>query len=162
MVVHSTIVILLYQIAVTNTRYITEFLAQSSSHYLCLGTFEVLGSQGDAVGNALHLLCAQATGGDGGGADANAAGNGGLLRIVGDGVLVAGDLNGVQTALNRLKIPYTGPGAMSSRIAMDKVKTKMVLEMKGVPTPAWSLASPGTAASPIALPVVVKTLVLKQ
>lgn len=67
-----------------------------------------------------------------------------------------GENGGVQTALNRLKIPYTGPGAMSSRIAMDKVKTKMVLEMKGVPTPAWSLASPGTAVSPIALPVVVK------
>lgn len=67
-----------------------------------------------------------------------------------------GENGGVQTALNRLKIPYTGPGAMSSRIAMDKVKTKMVLEMKGVPTPAWSLASPGTAASPLALPVVVK------
>lgn len=67
-----------------------------------------------------------------------------------------GENGGVQTALNRLKIPYTGPGAMSSRIAMDKVKTKMVLEMKGVPTPAWSLAGPGTAASPLALPVVVK------
>lgn len=67
-----------------------------------------------------------------------------------------GENGGVQTALNQLKMPYTGPGAMSSRIAMDKVKTKMVLEMKGVPTAAWSLASPGTALSPLALPVVVK------
>ena len=67
-----------------------------------------------------------------------------------------GENGGVQTALNRLKIPYTGPGAMSSRIAMDKIKTKMVLEMKGVPTAAWSLASPGTGSSPLALPVVVK------
>lgn len=67
-----------------------------------------------------------------------------------------GENGGVQTALNRLKIPYTGPGAMTSRIAMDKIKTKMVLEMKGVPTAAWSLASPGTEASPLALPVVVK------
>ena len=67
-----------------------------------------------------------------------------------------GENGGVQNALNQLKIPYTGPGAMSSRIAMDKVKTKMVLEMKGVPTPKWSLASVGTAASPLPLPVVVK------
>ena len=67
-----------------------------------------------------------------------------------------GENGGVQTALNQLKIPYTGPGAMTSRIAMDKIKTKMVLEMKGVPTAAWSLASPGTEASPLPLPVVVK------
>ena len=67
-----------------------------------------------------------------------------------------GENGGVQTALNQLKIPYTGPGAMTSRIAMDKIKTKMVLEMKGVPTAAWSLASPGTKASPLPLPVVVK------
>lgn len=67
-----------------------------------------------------------------------------------------GENGGVQTALNQLKIPYTGPGAMTSRIAMDKIKTKMVLEMKGVPTAAWSLASPGTESSPLPLPVVVK------
>ncbi|MBO5905399.1 MAG: D-alanine--D-alanine ligase [Kiritimatiellae bacterium] len=67
-----------------------------------------------------------------------------------------GENGGVQTALNQLKIPYTGPGAMTSRIAMDKIKTKMVLEMKGVPTAAWSLASPGTKTSPLPLPVVVK------
>lgn len=67
-----------------------------------------------------------------------------------------GESGGVQAALDARKIPYTGPGAMSSRIAMDKIKTKMVLEMKGVPTAAWSLASPGTEASPLPLPVVVK------
>lgn len=67
-----------------------------------------------------------------------------------------GENGGVQNALNQLKIPYTGPGAMSSRIAMDKVKTKMVLEMKGVPTPKWSLASVRTTTSPLPLPVVVK------
>lgn len=67
-----------------------------------------------------------------------------------------GESGGVQAALDERKIPYTGPGAMSSRIAMDKIKTKMVLEMKGVPTAAWSLASRGTEASPLPLPVVVK------
>jgi len=67
-----------------------------------------------------------------------------------------GENGGVQTELNRRKIPYTGPGAMASAVAMNKVKTKLVLEMKGVPTAAWSLASPGTSASPLPLPVVVK------
>ena len=67
-----------------------------------------------------------------------------------------GESGGVQAALNALGIPYTGPGVAASRIAMDKVKTKMVLEMKGVPTAAWSLANPDTPASPLPLPVVVK------
>ena len=67
-----------------------------------------------------------------------------------------GENGGVQRALDALKIPYTGPGAEASRIAMDKVKTKLVLEMKGVPTAKWSLASKGTESSPLPLPVVVK------
>ena len=67
-----------------------------------------------------------------------------------------GENGGAQAALDALKIPYTGPGAMASQIAMDKVKTKMVLEMKGVPTAAWSLANPDTESSPLPLPVVVK------
>ena len=67
-----------------------------------------------------------------------------------------GENGGVQSALDRLKIPYTGPGALASRIAMDKIKTKMVLEMKGVPTAAWGLANPDTAVPPLPLPVVVK------
>ena len=67
-----------------------------------------------------------------------------------------GENGGVQAALNAMKIPYTGPGVLASQIAMDKMKTKMVLEMKGVPTAAWALASPDTAASPLPLPVVVK------
>ena len=67
-----------------------------------------------------------------------------------------GESGGVQAALNALKIPYTGPGVQASQIAMDKVKTKMVLEMKGVPTAKWSLASPDAEHSPLPLPVVVK------
>ena len=67
-----------------------------------------------------------------------------------------GENGGVQAALNALKIPYTGPGVQASQIAMDKVKTKMVLEMKNVPTAKWGLANPDTPASPLPLPVVVK------
>ncbi|MBQ3290403.1 MAG: D-alanine--D-alanine ligase [Kiritimatiellae bacterium] len=67
-----------------------------------------------------------------------------------------GENGGVQAALNELNIPYTGPGVLASQIAMDKVKTKMVLEMKNVPTAAWGLAEPDAAVSPLPLPVVVK------
>ena len=67
-----------------------------------------------------------------------------------------GESGGVQAALDAKGIPYTGPGAKASQIAMDKVKTKMVLEMNGVPTAKWTLASPDTSAAPLPLPVVVK------
>ena len=67
-----------------------------------------------------------------------------------------GESGGVQAALDAKGIPYTGPGAKASQIAMDKVKTKMVLEMNGVPTAKWTLASPDTPAAPLPLPVVVK------
>ncbi len=67
-----------------------------------------------------------------------------------------GENGGVQAALDAMGIPYTGPGAEASRVAMDKVKTKMVLEMNAVPTAKWTLASPGCEKSPLPLPVVVK------
>ena len=67
-----------------------------------------------------------------------------------------GENGGVQAALDKMGIPYTGPGAAASLVAMDKVKTKMVLEMNAVPTAKWTLASPGDEKSPLPLPVVVK------
>ena len=68
-----------------------------------------------------------------------------------------GENGGVQAALDKLKIPYTGPGVLASQIAMDKIKTKMVLEMKGVPTAAWGVVSVGgEKKSPLPFPVVVK------
>ena len=67
-----------------------------------------------------------------------------------------GENGGVQAALNARKIPYTGPGVKASQIAMDKLKTKLVLEMKIVPTAKWDLAHPDTPKSPLPLPVVVK------
>ena len=67
-----------------------------------------------------------------------------------------GENGGVQAALNARKIPYTGPGVHASQIAMDKVKTKMVLEMNNIPTAAWGLANRDTSSSPLPLPVVVK------
>ena len=67
-----------------------------------------------------------------------------------------GENGGVQAELNKLKLPYTGPGVLASQIAMDKIKTKMVLEMNNVPTAPWMLANQDTQCSPLALPVVVK------
>ena len=67
-----------------------------------------------------------------------------------------GENGGVQTALDARKIPYTGPGVKASQNAMDKLKTKLVLEMKNVPSAKWDLAHPDTARSPLPLPVVVK------
>jgi D-alanine-D-alanine ligase len=67
-----------------------------------------------------------------------------------------GENGGVQMALDSRKIPYTGPGANASRIAMDKIKTKMILEMNNISTASWSLASKDTPESPLPLPVVIK------
>ena len=67
-----------------------------------------------------------------------------------------GEDGGVQAALNARNIPYTGPGVKASQIAMDKLKTKLVLEMNNVPTAKWDLAHPDTASSPLPLPAVVK------
>ena len=67
-----------------------------------------------------------------------------------------GENGGVQAALNARKIPYTGPGVKASQIAMDKLKTKLVLEMKNVPSAKWDLAHPDPPKSPLPLPVVVK------
>ena len=67
-----------------------------------------------------------------------------------------GENGGVQAALDARKIPCTGPGVKASQIAMDKLKTKLVLEMKNVPSAKWDLAHPDTARSPLPLPVVVK------
>ncbi len=43
----------------------------------------------------------------------------------------------VQGALELLGLPYTGPGVMSSAIAIDKVMTKRVWRAEGLSTPAW-------------------------
>ena len=67
-----------------------------------------------------------------------------------------GENGGVQRALDRLGVPYTGPGAEASRIAMDKVKTKEVLDRNSVDTPAWALAAADAPSCPLPLPAVVK------
>lgn len=66
-----------------------------------------------------------------------------------------GENGGIQKALDALKLPYTGPGAEASRLAMDKIATKKVLDSSGVPTAPWCVAE-DAAAPALEFPVVVK------
>lgn len=45
----------------------------------------------------------------------------------------------IQGALEILGLPYTGSGVMGSAIAMDKYRTKLVLQALGLPTPPFAL-----------------------
>jgi D-alanine-D-alanine ligase len=67
-----------------------------------------------------------------------------------------GEDGGVQADLDRLGVPYTGPGAAASRIAIDKIATKRVLEAAGVPTAPYEVLQRGIEATTLPLPVVVK------
>ena len=46
----------------------------------------------------------------------------------------------VQGALEYLGIPYTGSGVMGSALAMDKLRTKLVWQAAGMPTPRYAHA----------------------
>lgn len=67
-----------------------------------------------------------------------------------------GENGGVQTALDALRIPYTGPGAEASRLAMDKIASKERFDACGVPTAPWCRISEGSLP-PFPFPFVVKT-----
>jgi D-alanine-D-alanine ligase len=67
-----------------------------------------------------------------------------------------GESGGIQAELNKLRIPYTGPGAEASRIAMDKIATKQLLDARGIPTAPWAVVKADCAVCPLPLPVVVK------
>ena len=67
-----------------------------------------------------------------------------------------GENGGVQAALDARGIPYTGPGAAASRLAMDKIATKRALDEAGVPTAPWAVVHDPAAECPIPFPCVVK------
>ncbi|MFO7937673.1 MAG: D-alanine--D-alanine ligase [Kiritimatiellia bacterium] len=67
-----------------------------------------------------------------------------------------GENGGIQSDLDRLGIPYTGPGAESSQLAMDKVATKKLLKQRQIPTAPWELRKLGDKLSNLVPPVVVK------
>ena len=68
----------------------------------------------------------------------------------------------VQGLLELLGIPYQGSGVMGSAVAMNKVATKKMYALAGVPTPAYIVVSQGDVITPgdvegrIGFPVVVK------
>jgi len=67
-----------------------------------------------------------------------------------------GENGGVQSALDNLNIPYTGPGCAASRLAMDKIATKRCLDAAQLPTPPYEVLTSQQTASLLTLPVVVK------
>lgn len=60
----------------------------------------------------------------------------------------------IQGVLEFLQIPYTGSGVMASAIGMDKVRTKMLWQTAGLPTPAFYLSS--EAPQDLGFPLMVK------
>lgn len=66
----------------------------------------------------------------------------------------------VQGALEYLGIPYTGSGVMASALAMDKWRTKLLWQARGIPTPAYELltsrSDPVAVAQRLGLPLMVK------
>lgn len=66
----------------------------------------------------------------------------------------------VQGALETLGIPYTGSGVLASALAMDKLRSKQLLEGVGLPTPAfWVLdadTDPNAVVASLGLPLMVK------
>ena len=67
-----------------------------------------------------------------------------------------GENGGVQADLDALGLPYTGPGATSSRITMDKIATKRILDDAGVGTAPYEVLEAGMETTSLPLPVVVK------
>jgi D-alanine-D-alanine ligase len=71
-----------------------------------------------------------------------------------------GEDGSLQGALEQLGIPYTGSGVMACAIGMDKIYTKMIWLMKGLPTPRYaSLVGSTDLAQVVAdlgLPLIVK------
>ncbi len=67
-----------------------------------------------------------------------------------------GENGGVQSALDALGIPYTGPGAAASLLAMSKIETKKTLDSAGIPTAPWATVTDYDANCPLPFPMVVK------
>lgn len=67
-----------------------------------------------------------------------------------------GESGGIQAELNKMRIPYTGPGALASRIAMDKIATKKLLDAHGLPNAPWAVVDASAKTCPLPFPVVVK------
>jgi D-alanine-D-alanine ligase len=66
----------------------------------------------------------------------------------------------VQGLLEMLGLPYTGSGVLGSALAMDKLRTKQLLEGVGIATPPWrrieSVADCAAVVAALGLPMIVK------
>jgi D-alanine-D-alanine ligase len=66
----------------------------------------------------------------------------------------------IQGVLEWLGIPYTGSGVLASAIAMDKLRTKLLWEASGIPTPRWARLEAATdfagVVAALGLPLMVK------
>jgi D-alanine-D-alanine ligase len=71
-----------------------------------------------------------------------------------------GEDGSIQGALELLGIPYTGSGVMASAVGMDKIATKKIWLMHGLPTPKYASIDAGTdldqVARELGLPLIVK------
>jgi D-alanine-D-alanine ligase len=71
-----------------------------------------------------------------------------------------GEDGSLQGALEQLNIPYTGSGVMACAIGMDKIYTKMIWLMKGLPTPRYASLIGSTdldaVVADLGLPLIVK------
>jgi D-alanine-D-alanine ligase len=72
-----------------------------------------------------------------------------------------GEDGSIQGALEQLGIPYTGSGVMASAVAMDKITTKKIWLMHGLPTPKYATIDPASAdlakvVAGLGLPLIVK------
>jgi D-alanine-D-alanine ligase len=71
-----------------------------------------------------------------------------------------GEDGSLQGALEQLGIPYTGSGVMTSAVGMDKITTKLIWLMHGLPTPKYATLEAGAdlakVAADLGLPLIVK------
>lgn len=67
-----------------------------------------------------------------------------------------GENGGVQRDLEKLGIPYTGPGPRASAIAMDKILTKEKFVAAGIPTAPYEVLHSGEDKTKLPYPLVVK------
>ena len=66
----------------------------------------------------------------------------------------------VQGALEVMEIPYTGSGVMASALCLDKLRTKLVWQASGIPTPRGEVITATTdwpaLAQRLGLPMIIK------
>lgn len=73
-----------------------------------------------------------------------------------------GEDGSLQGLLESLQLPYTGSSVMASALGMDKLRTKLVWQGMGLPTPSWALLQESADCQAIierlGLPLIVKPI----